>query len=478
MRRLLPRLLSAYTRCQVQRTSNKKRMPLGPTQTVFRVYGTKRSRLSEESRVETARTRQLGACEACRKKKSRCEQAKEDFAPCGRCARTPMHLLQRPCCRVEIIDVQLFRLGTALDQFVTVKHWMQRKELRKDGKPVYEDPRRVQITHDVCTSSFPVTISRFRPSSDDTTAYRWTDSAGYEHKYELPPYYISDLDEAGQNLRKYIKNSRAEFTATLLVNANPIIKKTFKEAERYYATTKSEFVAGALMFWSAARMTERTWLITGDDMLGFPPMTAKIGPCRFNPHIEAIPVTPIMDTQLDEISIKHVLIPLKVKILRMLNEKILEKDKKNWYEIFLVAFIVLHSTEVILGQIMDYSRRYGISFAPRSNDDASLSHAYYHAGKTILAYFHFASGGATPLLGSWSDTSLDTSIMSQQQAAFLSDIQREILHQNENLQGLKNKSMYETEMFWCHQLLLSDWKADMPHSGMFLTCTEKDFLVS
>jgi len=38
--------------------------------------------------------------------------------------------------------------------------------------------------------------------------------------------------------------------------------------------------------------------------------------------------------------------------------------------------------------------------------------------------------------------------------------------------------MYEAEMFWCHQLLRPDWKADRAYQGAFLACTEKDFLLA
>ncbi|RYO97406.1 hypothetical protein DL765_011250 [Monosporascus sp. GIB2] len=318
-----------------------------------------------------------------------CEQSEEEFAPCGRCANTPLHRLYKPCCRVEIIDIKLFRLGTALNQLATLQHWMQSKEpgkgtlLLPNGVTAFEPPQKVQLTHDVCKTTFEVTISRYQPGPDDTTGYSWTDITGCKRKYELPPYYISDLAEAGRNLQRYIRKTRAEFTSALLVNSNPIILKTFEEAERYYGGSKSELVAGALMLWSATRMIERSWLITGADMLGLPPMKQSIGPCRLNPYIEAVPVTPIMDTQLDEIAIKHVLIPLKSKLLRLLKEKVLEKKKENWYEIFIASFIILHNSEVILGHVMDYSRRFGISFAPRSNDETSLSYAYYHACKTI-----------------------------------------------------------------------------------------------
>ncbi|KAI0384782.1 hypothetical protein F5Y04DRAFT_221169 [Hypomontagnella monticulosa] len=50
---------------------SKKRAASNVPQTVFRAYGTKRSRFSERSRASTAQTRERGACEVCRKRKIR-----------------------------------------------------------------------------------------------------------------------------------------------------------------------------------------------------------------------------------------------------------------------------------------------------------------------------------------------------------------------------------------------------------------------
>jgi len=321
-----------------------------------------------------------------------------------------------------------------------------------------------------------VTVSRFEPGPDDTTAYVWTDTAGVKREYALPPYYISDMAEAGVNMRRYAQTARPEFTKALLVNSNPIVQKTFREAERYYTASKSQLVAAALMFWSATRMIERWWLICGRDTLGLPPMEHNIGPIRRNPFVDAIPATPVMDTQLDELAIRDVLIPLKVNLLRILKAKVLAKKKENWYEIYLASFIMLHNSERVLDHVVDFSRRFGVNPEPKSNDWASLSHAYYHACKTILVYFHFASGGAAPLSLDWLGTAQTTSIITQQQIAYLRDIKAEILRQDGQLQVLKGASMYETELYWCHQMLFPGWKADMPHAGRLLEFTEKDFL--
>ncbi len=122
------------------------------------------------------------------------------------------------------------------------------------------------------------------------------------------------------------------------------------------------------MFWSATRMLERFWLICGTDMLGVPPMEHDIGPCRRNPVIEAIPVTPIMDTQLDELAVTGVLVPLKAKLLRLLKARVLAKEKEYWYEIYLASFVVLHNAERILDHVVDYARRFGISVSIARTD--------------------------------------------------------------------------------------------------------------
>lgn len=167
------------------------------------------------------------------------------------------------------------------------------------------------------------------------------------------------------------------------------------------------------MFWSATCMIGRFWLITGDNMLGLEPMTERIGPRRFNPYVKAVPVTSIMDTQLDEITIKHVLKPLKEKLLDLLDKTVFEKKGENWYETCLATFIILHNSEVIISQVVDDSSRYGISvsfcprpcvirfahtgpcskFAPRSNDGDSLSDASH---STTVAGLYFITSTLLP----------------------------------------------------------------------------------
>ncbi|EPE33006.1 hypothetical protein GLAREA_06018 [Glarea lozoyensis ATCC 20868] len=480
-----------------KRSKQSKKQPSGPgvtkpatrgkavAQMVWRAYGSERCKPNEESRLRTARTRDVGACDTCRKNKQRCDQSLKDlFVPCDRCVKKPFNLLSMPCCRIEIVDIKLFRLGTTTTP-ATLQQWMLSKQSPPEGSIVLYNgnsslgpPRQIYLAQEVNTTTFPVTVTRFHPGPQDTTAYKWTDTAGVKQEYEMPPYYIVDMAETGASMRQYARAVMPELTQKLLVNANPIVRKTFKEAERYYNTSKSNLVAAALMFWSATRMIERFWLICGNDTLGLPPMDENLGFCRRSQFFPSVPVTPVMDTQLDELAIEHVLIPLKTKLLRILKARVLSKKKEFWYEIYLTCFIILHNSERVNEHILDFSRRFGVMPTPKSNDESSLSQAYYHGCKTILAYFHFASGGAAPLSLDWDTPPRDVPDMTPEQIAYMRDIKADVLHQDHQLQIIKTSSMYENEMYWTHQMLSQDWKADMPHAGSLLEFTETDFLVA
>ncbi|KAK0871223.1 hypothetical protein LTR87_012969 [Friedmanniomyces endolithicus] len=453
---------------------------------IFRVHGAKRARFEEKSRIETALTRKMGACPTCRKKKLRCDQfAREKFVPCGRCMKLPPSMLAEPCCRIELIDVKLFRLGSTEDPLILLL-WTQSKEgekgqlLLEDGTTSIEPPRLIALTQDVSTTLLAVTVTRFLPGPADTTAFTWTDPAdGILKAFEMPPYYISDMAEAQGNLRRYIADARQEYTKGLLKNSNPLLRKVFAEAERYADVSKNELVTTALLFWSATRMIERAWNIVGDDLLGVPAMQSDIGPCRRNPTRDSVPVTPIMDTQLDELAIGGVLIPLGSKLLRLLKARTLLKKAEHWYEIHLTTLIIMNNFEQILVDFMGFTSRHGMTPKMSSNSGPSLSEGYYHACKTILAFFHHATGGVAPLAIDWlGSPNLHAPLMTKHQLEYLRSIQEETRRQDTQLQALKEVPMYNTEMYWCHQVLLAGWKADTPHRGELLSFTERDFMVS
>jgi hypothetical protein len=60
-----------------------------------------------------------------------------------------------------------------------------------------------------------------------------------------------------------------------------------------------------------------------------------------HPYDGFIPVTPIMDTQLDDLVIRDLLAPLTTQFLKRLKVKIDERKSENWMEIHFAMFIMM-----------------------------------------------------------------------------------------------------------------------------------------
>src|SRR6266511_3934799 len=114
----------------------------------------------------------------------------------------------------------------------------------------------------------------------------------------------------------------------------------------------------ALQLWSTTRLIEKTWTFCGTETLGMEPVTDVT-----NPWLGTVPVTPIMDQQLDQIVIRHFLVPLKNKLLVQLEKAVIDDTsvKRRWFEIFLVKFILLHNIEVQLAHSRQFAKRYGMT---------------------------------------------------------------------------------------------------------------------
>jgi hypothetical protein len=114
-------------------------------------------------------------------------------------------------------------------------------------------------------------------------------------------------------------------------------------------------VARALELWSASRMIEVSWKICGEDTLGL----AKIDD-ETNPWNGTIPITPIMDTQLDQIVIQCILLPLQRILLVEFQNRIKTYRPEMWLEMFLTVFVLLCSIESNVQHQNRFATRYGM----------------------------------------------------------------------------------------------------------------------
>ncbi len=119
---------------------------------------------------------------------------------------------------------------------------------------------------------------------------------------------------------------------------------------------KSTIVQDSLTLWSSSRFIERTWRLFGENTLGLSPVHDPL-----NPWNGIIPVTPIMDQQLDQIVIHTILVPLQNGLLRGLEKKVYGRKREDWFEIYLTIFILMSNTEWQLAHERQFAQRYGMS---------------------------------------------------------------------------------------------------------------------
>lgn len=75
-----------------------------------------------------------------------------------------------------------------------------------------------------------------------------------------------------------------------------------------------------------------------------------------------------MDQQLDQIVIRHVLIPLRDFVLKELNTRLESREtaKRHFFEIYLAIFVLLNNAETQLSMEHQFAKRYGMSVSINS----------------------------------------------------------------------------------------------------------------
>jgi hypothetical protein len=228
-------------------------------------------------------------------------------------------------------------------------------------------------------------------------------------------------------------------------------------------------VRKAIDLFAATRIIENDWRICGQHTLGI-----NVVEDEENPWFGKIPVTPIMDTQLDQIVIQGFLKPLRDQLLQELQTKIYQSRRENWFEIFLTTSILLTNAELLLSHSRKNAKRYGanVSRSPESPcntywltipkrryNSLERAYKYFHTCNLLIAHFHFVCVGFAPLKLDWTSANASTmAVLDLDQVRFLRQLQDMIRQKEKHVLSLRAKRRYESELYWCHQLFFEKWK--------------------
>ncbi|KAF7531017.1 hypothetical protein G7054_g9268 [Neopestalotiopsis clavispora] len=440
---------------------------------VFGKHEKVRRGLTADETARTKKTRELSACGRCKALKQRCDRPTCDLMPCGNCLKARGSVKARPgdalCIRVKLLDLNLHRNGSTDTSLLEARISLQSTRACNTFYTSDLDRRTIQLSQGIDGIVLTVPVAQYQVKGQDKTWYLWKDSDKKVQRMNMPAYHICDMQSArGSLLQQFGSGSTSKYVLSLLKDEDIVIKEAFCEAHRL--SHHSSLLRDSLNIWCGTRFTELTWTICGNDKLGILPPTESD-----NPWKGTVPVTPIMDTQLDEIAINSFMKPYSAHLLQELHHKMTNQDTTDWYEVLLSLIIILHNFQWMSKDIKEYTVRHGMektSFPGRP----SLSHRNIFACKSLLAYFHFAYLGSRRLF-SFMRNGEETESIPEKQQKFL-HLLRRFMNKKDQLKDWRRRDMYKDSMFWIIQLLVFDWRADFEPTTPIDDFTEEDLLTT
>jgi len=404
---------------------------------------------SEMDRAKTKATRKRGACEPCKANKKRCDRPESEYECCSKCISK---VFTMPCFVAKIIDAELFRnkpspkhprsalRQTIFQSLTDICHYPQRQ------RPII-----VNLTQGLGLQML-VVLARYNAMPGEATHRVWKKN-GQAHRIEMPSYCIASMQDAQRHMLEYITNFRSVWLKHVLGSSNEITRSLFDQAQRFAAFSPNSTVSKALDLCAASRIIERDWRFCGGfQNLGIPIVD--------DDGANIIPITPMMDAQLDQIVIHSFLLPIRYTLLASLQYNMTsQSSQSSFFETFLTISVLLSHAEWLL----THSRRSALRVGSKTRYNyIPRAESYFHACNTLLAYWHHMCNGASLVEMNWKDEGpRKWAGLDGEQVEFLEDLKKKI-----NLEGsrsmmrhLREENMYESELYWCHQLFFPNWKA-------------------
>ncbi|KAG7287574.1 hypothetical protein NEMBOFW57_007086 [Staphylotrichum longicolle] len=405
-----------------------------------------RAVFSEEKRQRTAQARREG-----------CDLAHQQslYVSCTLCAATKLYknAPRLPCFKATLEDILFFRSGPASNEpFFTKRRLVY--DLQDLSEPEVS-VRTLKLTQHIGSHQLTVYVSEFNPLPDDVTSYTWHDSTGQSHELSMPTFCLTNIPKVDAHLRQYVSAAKWSYLRSLEKD-DELAWMTVSTAMGYAKANPNSLVADALDLWAISRVIETPWEMCGDDTLG----VSRIQDTS-SPHHGKVPIPPIMDTQLDQIVIQHMLNPLRAVVVEKFEQLITPAKPEAWWEVYLSAFILLSHIEHLAKHSADHARTHTM---PGKYSNIPFLEGVFHTAKSILARFHFVCNGSAPLRLDWSSPKVAAMAkLDQQQVQFMKRTQAMIASREEEVLNLRATHKYGKTLHWAGQLFYGDFDTSPVH---------------
>ncbi|KAK4222965.1 hypothetical protein QBC38DRAFT_374093, partial [Podospora fimiseda] len=412
-----------------------------------------RNAFTLEKRQQTAFVRKEGVCGRCKKSKRQCDLALQTspYISCTLCTSTKLYknVSRMPCFRSTLLDILFFRDGPAANEPLFTK---------RDTVYHLEDPSKpdvpvktLKLTQNIGSHRLTVYASEFVPKPEDVTSYKWKDPSGVSRDLPMPPFCLTNIEKVHSHYLQYIQEAKWSYLESLQSD-DELSWTTVKMGMAYAKKRPGSLVADVLDLWAISRMIEIPWEMCGQDTLGVKRINNPENPNWHN----KIPIPPIMDTQLDQIVIQHILKPLRQRVIDKFQELVTPAKPEAWFEIYLAAFVILNHIERLAKHSVSHARTHSM---PTKYSNAKFLEAAFHTAKVVLSRFHFVCNGSVPLKCDWtSPKTIEMAKLEGQEVEFMKNTQVMILQRAEKqVLGLRATREYETTLYWSHQLFIENW---------------------
>jgi hypothetical protein len=281
--------------------------------------------------------------------------------PCKKVANSKI-ISRLPCYRWKIVDVALFKPGQ-----VKGHEWTQRwrnSVVDDIGTWASHETRTIGVTEGFTGKAVKLHVRRFEPQDGDKLDRSWV-SGGVKKSVPIPPFAITDMDEAKAAFYEYIKDGLLDCCRKLL--GSQLLWSTYFLAIKLMGAASTEetqrsLLVSTLDLWMSVRLTTKSFEIVGDETLG---MSRDLISDDGNPLHGKIPLPPVMGAQIDSVLIHQVQSPLRRKVLDDLQKMTQERKQRTWLTQYLVTFILLHNIALITKHDADYARKHGMKVSGR-----------------------------------------------------------------------------------------------------------------
>ena len=259
-----------------------------------------------------------------------------------------------------------------------------------------------------------VYASEFEPNSGEVLEYKWKDSQGETHVMDMPRYAVAAMEKVRSHFERYIEATKQSYLQS--IKSEDSLSWMTVSAAMAYARPGS-LVKDALDLWAICRMIEIPWTICGEETLGIECVTDER-----NPHYGKVPIPPTMDTQLDQVVIKHVLTPLRTQLIKKFDKVISPPSPEAWFDTYLASFILLNHIEQLAKHSVSHAKLHTL---PGKYSNIPFLEGALHWAKIILSRFHFVCNGRAPLGMDWTDPEVvKTAKLSPNQVKFMVQTKR------------------------------------------------------